>query len=55
MTEKTDLQEKIDELMQQQSEALNRATYVPMTVEESNAFDDRANGVAKLRRRIAEI
>ena len=54
MTDKQDFQRKMQELTKQQSEALQRAVYFPMTVEESGAFDERADLIAKLRRELMQ-
>ena len=52
MTEKNDLQSEIQELMKQQIDALKQAIYFPMTLEESNSFDERANLIDKLHREL---
>ena len=55
MTEKDELQKEIQELTKQQSEALKQAIYFPMTVEESNSFDERANLIDKLHRELMKF
>jgi len=55
MTEKNELQKEIEELTKQQSEALKQAIYFPMTVEESNSFDERANLIDKLHRELMKF
>jgi hypothetical protein len=55
MTEKDELQKEIQELTKQQSDALKQAIYFPMTVEESNSFDERANLIDKLHRELMKF
>jgi len=55
MTEKNELQKEIEGLTKQQSEALKQAIYFPMTVEESNSFDERANLIDKLHRELMKF
>jgi len=55
MTEKDELQKEIQELTKQQSDALKQAIYIPMTVEESNSFDERANLIDKLHRELMKF
>ena len=55
MTKKNELQKEIEELTKRQSEALKQAIYFPMTVEESNSFDERANLIDKLHRELMKF
>lgn len=55
MTDKDDLQKEIDELKRKQSDALRQAIYFPMTFEESNSFDERANLIDKLHRQLLKF
>ncbi len=49
-----ELRKEIHELAKQQSKALTLAVYFPMTLEESNQFDERANLIDKLHRELAK-
>ena len=55
MTKKNELQKEIEELTKRQSEALKQAIYFPMSVEESNSFDERANLIDKLHRELMKF
>jgi hypothetical protein len=55
MTEKNELEKEIEELTKQQSEAVEQAVDFPMTVEESNSFDERANLIDKLHRELMKF
>jgi hypothetical protein len=55
MTEKGDLRKEIDELRKRQSDTLKQAICFPMTLEESNSFDERANLIAKLHRELLKV
>ena len=45
---------EIHSLAKQQSKALKEAIYFPMTLEESNQFNDRANLIDKLHRELVK-
>ena len=51
----TRLRQEIDDLIDEQTEALKRATFIGMTPDDAKMYDARRQTITRLRQQMAEI